>query len=108
MASASSLCVHWEMAASQLEAVHELDRSQSQVLDHVTLEGMGKAGVVKYYQSFPSALYIVSYIFQLSFHTRRACVKEIFHILHSHWGKKRKRWLHLWKKTVLLVCTPFS
>ena len=85
MASAS-LC--WEIAANQTETVHGLDQSPGQLPDHITLEGTGKAGVVNYYQSLPSALYIESYIFQLSFHAQKACVKEIFHIFHSHWEKK--------------------
>lgn len=101
-ASASSFCLHWEMAASQTETVHGLDQSPGQLLDHITLEGMGKAGVVSHYQSLLSALYIESYNFQLSFHTQRTCVKEIFHIFHSHWGKKRKRWLH--KKLYVELC----
>lgn len=91
LAFASSLSLCWEMAASQTEAIHGLDKSPGQLLDHITLEGTGKAGVVKYYQSLPSALYIESYIFQISFHTQRACMKEIVHIFHSHWGKKKEK-----------------
>lgn len=86
----SCLCLHWEMTTSQIETVHGLDQSPSQLHDHITLEGKGKAGVVNYYQSLSSALYIESYVFHLSFLTQWACVKEIFHLFHSHWGKRGK------------------
>lgn len=86
MASASSPCLHWEMAASQAEAVHGLDQLPGQLLAHITLEGMGK----QLWSLFPEHLWKKS--FTSSIHTR----------------EKRKRWLHLQEKTVPLVCTLFS
>lgn len=96
MAPASSLSALGD--GSKPEAVHGLDQSPGQLLDRITLGGTGKAGVVKYYQSLPSPLYIDSYIFQLFFHTQRACVKEIFYIFHSHWEKKKEKMTTSMKK----------
>lgn len=74
---ASFLLIHCEVAASQTKPDCGLDQSSDQLLDCSAL----KSGVVKYYQSPPSALYIELYIFQLSFsYSKGMCVRNVQHI----------------------------